>query len=109
MFEDILVTEIKKIDVFINKPVYSGLEISKVVMHEFWYGYVKLKYQDKAKLYYMDTGSFIVYIIPIQIYEDIIRDVETKFDISIYELENYYMEEEKHKVIRLMKDKLERE
>ena len=57
----------------------------------------------------MDTGSFIVYIIPIQIYEDIIRDYETKFDISIYELENYYMEEEKHKVIRLMKDKLERE
>ena len=44
MFEDILVTEIKKIDVFINKPVYSDLEISKVVMHEFWYGHVKLKY-----------------------------------------------------------------
>ena len=44
MFEDVLVTEIKKIDVFINKLVYSGLEISKVVMHEFWYGYVKLKY-----------------------------------------------------------------
>ena len=48
-----------------GKPVYLGLlilEISKMVMHEFCYDYVKPKYGEKAKLSYMDTDSFIVYI-----------------------------------------------
>ena len=48
-----------------NKPVYLGLsmlELSKVVMHEFQYDYVKPKYMEKSKLCCMDTDSFIVYI-----------------------------------------------
>ena len=48
-----------------NKPVYLGLsklELSKVLMCEFWYDYVISKYDEKAKLCYMDTDSFIVYI-----------------------------------------------
>ena len=55
----------KKINVKMNKPVYLGfsiLEISKTLMYEFWYDYIKLKYQNKAKLCYMDTDSFIIYI-----------------------------------------------
>ena len=53
-----------------NKPVYLGLsilKISKKIMCEFWYDYVKPKYQDNAKPLYMDT-------------EDIANDVETRFD-----------------------------
>ena len=45
-----------------NKPIYLGLSIldlSKIVMYTFWYDYIKLKYQDNAKLYYMNTDSFI--------------------------------------------------
>ena len=49
-----------------NKPVYLGLsilELSKILMYEFWYDYVNPKYsQKKAKLCYMDTDNFIVYI-----------------------------------------------
>ena len=48
-----------------NKPVYLGLsilELSKILMYEFWYDYVKPQYDEKVKLYYMDTDSFIVYI-----------------------------------------------
>ena len=48
-----------------NKPVHLGLsilELSKILMYEFWYDYVKPKYGEKAKLCYMDTDSFIVYI-----------------------------------------------
>ena len=40
----------------------SILEISKILMYEFWYDHVKPKYQDNAKLCFMDTGSFIINI-----------------------------------------------
>ena len=40
----------------------SMLNISKTLMYEFWYDYIKSKYQDKAKLCYMDTDSFIIHI-----------------------------------------------
>ena len=45
-----------------NKPLYLGLsmlEISKALMYEFWYDYIKSKYQDNPKICYMDTDSFI--------------------------------------------------
>ena len=47
-----------------NKPVYLGmsmLDISKILMYEFQYGYIKPKYGDRVKLYYVDTDSFIIY------------------------------------------------
>ena len=49
-------------------------------MYEFWYDYVKPKYGEKAKLCYMDTGSFKVYIKTKDIYVEITKDVETRFD-----------------------------
>ena len=70
-----------------NKPVYLGLSIlklSKILMYEVWYDYVKPKYGEKTKLYYMDTDSFIVYIETDDIYEDIAEDVETRFKFSNY-------------------------
>ena len=54
-------------------------------MHEFWYGYVKLKYGEKAKLCYMNTDNFIVYIKTDDIYKEIAEDVETRFDTSSYD------------------------
>ena len=65
------------------KPVdlrLSILELSKMLMYEFWYDYVKPKYGEKAKLCFMDTDSFIVYIKTNDIYKDIAEDVKTKFD-----------------------------
>ena len=63
--EDLLAIEMKKIKVKMNKPVYLGmsiLEINKTLMYEFWYDYIKPKYQNNAKLCYMDAGSFIIHI-----------------------------------------------
>ena len=63
--EDLLAIEMKKIKVKMNKPVYLGmsiLEINKTLIYEFWYDYIKPKYQNNAKLCYMDTGSFIIHI-----------------------------------------------
>ena len=50
----------KKTETLSNKAVNLGLlmiELSKILMYEFWYDYVKRKYDEKAKLCYMDTGS----------------------------------------------------
>ena len=55
----------KKTKVKMNKPIYLGLsilEISKTLMYEFWYDYMKPKYNNDVKLYYMDTDSFIMNI-----------------------------------------------
>ena len=63
-----------------NKSVYFGLsilEFSQILMYQFWYGYVKPKYDKKAKLCYMDADSFIVYIKADDIYNDIAEHVET--------------------------------
>ena len=55
----------KKTKVKMNKLLYLGmsiLDISKTLMYEFWYDYIKLKYGDRAKLCYMDTESFIIHV-----------------------------------------------
>ena len=65
----LLVKWMKKIKVKMNKLVYLGisiLEISKTLMYEFWYDYIKPKYQYNAKLYNIDTDSFIIHIIVIR-------------------------------------------
>ena len=61
--ENLLIIEMEK--AIMNKPVCQALlisELSKIVIYEFWYDYMKQKYGGKAKLSYMDTGSFIAYI-----------------------------------------------
>ena len=85
-----LAIEIKKVKVKINKPVYLGLsilDISKTLMYEFWYGYIKPKHQNDAKLCFMDTDSFTIHIKTKDVYEDIADDVEKRFDISNYEVD----------------------
>ena len=91
-----------------NKPVHlelSILELSKILMYQFWYGYVK------AKLCYMNTDSFIVYIKTDDIYKYIAEDVETRFDTSNYESESHFIQRplpkgKNKKVIGRMKDEL---
>ena len=63
--KNILAFEMKKIKVKMNKPIclgFSVLEIRKTLMYEFQYEYIKSKNQNNAKLCYMDTDSFIIYI-----------------------------------------------
>ena len=55
-------------------------------MYEFWYDYIKPKYQDNAKLCYMDTESLIIHIRTEDVYGDIVDDVEIRFDTSNYEV-----------------------
>ena len=62
--ENLMAIEMKKIKVKMNKPVYLGmsiLDVCKTLMYDFWYNYVKPRYQDKVKLCYMDTESFAIH------------------------------------------------
>ena len=71
--------EMKKTEVLMNKPIYLGqaiLDISKTLMYEFWYDYIKPKYEDKVKLCYMVTDSFIMHIETEDFYRDIADDVD---------------------------------
>ena len=72
-----------------NEPVFLGLsilELSKILMYEFWYGYIKPKHNEKAKLCYINTDGFIVNIKTDDNCKDIAKNVETRFDTSNYEL-----------------------
>ena len=55
----------KKIRLKMAKSLYLGmaiLDISKMLMYEFWYDYINPKYGDRAKLCYTDTDSLIINI-----------------------------------------------
>ena len=57
-----------------NKPIYLGLsilDISEILMYEFSYDYMKVKYGNNVKLCYMDTDSFIMSIKTNDFYKDI--------------------------------------
>ena len=78
----------KKARVKMNKPVYLGmsmLDISKSLIYELWYNYLRPKYNDKAKLCYMDTDSFVLNIFTKDRFEDNNNDVERWFDTSNYD------------------------
>ena len=60
----------------------SILDISKTLMCEFWYNYIKPKNQEKAKLCFMVTDGFIIYIQTKDFYEDIANNIEKWFDTS---------------------------
>ena len=88
--ENLLAIEMREIQILMNEPVYLGLSIldlSKIVMCEFLYDYVKPKYDENAKLCYMNTDSFIVHVKIDDICKDIAQDVETRFDSSRFEVD----------------------
>ena len=109
--EDLSIIEMNKTKVKRNEPIYLGLsilEISEILMYEFWYDYMKPKYSDNVKLCYIDTDSFIMNIKTEDFYKDIANDVEKRFDTSNYEVDRPLSTGNNKKVIGLMKDELGR-
>ena len=106
---NLAIIEMRKVKVKMNKPIYLGLsilDISKITMYEFWYDYVKIKYEDKARLCYMDTDSFVVNIKTTDFYKDISQDVNKRFDTLNYTFDRPLPTGVNKKVIALMKDEL---
>ena len=92
-----------------NKSVYLELlilELSKTLMYEFCYNYVKPKCGEKVKLCYMDTDSFFVSIKTDDIYKDIAENVETRFHTWIINYIDHYLNEKNKQIIGLMKNEL---
>ena len=84
----LMAIEMKKTRVKMTKPLHLGmsiLDISKILMYEFWYDYINPKYRGSAKPCYTDTDSFIIYIETENFFEDISNDVEGWFDTSNYD------------------------
>ena len=107
--ENLSIIEMKKVKVTMNKPIYlelSILEISKIIMYEFWYDYVKNKYGDMVKLCYMDTGSLIMNIKTKDFYKDIAQDIEERFDTSNYDVDRPLHKGKNKKAIGLMRGEL---
>ena len=106
---NLAIIEMRKVNVKMNKPIYLGLsilDISKITMYEFWYDYVKIKYQDKARLCYMDTDSFVVNIKTKDFHKDVSQDVTKRLDTSNYTFDRPLPTGINKKVIGLMKDEL---
>ena len=109
--ENLMGCEMGKIKVVMNKPVYLGqaiLDLSKIVMYEFHYDYMKSEYGKNLKLCYMDTDSLMYHIRTEHFYEDIAEDIKERFDMSGYSKEDARPLPIglNKKVIGLMKDEL---
>ena len=84
---NLISVHMKKTSLLMNKPVYLGmciLDLSKTIMYDFHYNYIKPKYGDKAKLLITDTDSLMYEIETEDFYKDISEDIKDRFDTSDY-------------------------
>ena len=104
--ENLVAVRMKKPVVLLNKPIYIGtciLDLSKLLMYDFHYNFIKVKYGDKVILLITDTDSLYYFILTEDVYEDFdnYRDL---FDNSDYDKSSKYYFETNKKVIGKMKD-----
>ena len=106
--ENRIAIHMKRTKLMFNKPIYCGmviLDLSKTLMYDFHYNYIKKKYGNKAKLLSTDTDSLMYEIETEDFYKDIANDVETKFDTSEFPADHPSgIERKNKKVIGMMKD-----
>ena len=84
---NLIAVHVKKTEVYFNKPIYVGqaiLDLSKTLMFDFHYDYIREKYDSKAELLFTDTDSLLYLIYTDGFYKDISKDIKRKFDTSDY-------------------------
>ena len=104
--ENLVAVNIKKSFLKLDKPSYVGmciLDLSKVLMYDFHYNFIKAKYGDRAKLLFTDTDSLCYHIITDDVYEDLYNHKDM-FDNSDYSKSSKFYFDENKKVIGKMKD-----
>ena len=86
--ENLVAVYIKRTKLKFNKPIYcvmSIFDLSKTLMYDFHYNYIKPKFGEKVKLHFPDTDSLCYEIETEDFYKDIAPDVEQKFNTSNFE------------------------
>ena len=109
--KNLIAAHMKKTEIYFNKPVYVGqaiLDLSKTLMFDFHYNYIKPKYGKKAELLFTDTDSLMYQIQTEDFYKDILADIKTKFDTSDYPKDHPsgILTGENKKVIGMFKDEV---
>ena len=87
--EHLVAVHMKKTEVYFNKPIYVGqaiLDLSKTLMFDFHYNFIRKKYGNKAELLFTDTDSLMYLIQTDDFYRDIQKDIKRNFDTSDYEV-----------------------
>jgi hypothetical protein len=92
--EDLVAVETSKMEILMDKPIIIGmavLEISKLLMYQFHYDYMKPRFDDKCQIMYTDTDSFIYEFFNIDdIYDEIREKADMHYDTSDYPQPNIY-------------------
>ena len=104
--ENLVAIQMQRQKVVYNKPIYAGfsiLDISKTIMYDFLYGYIKPKYGNNATLLYTDTDSLILQITTENFYNDMRENLD-KFDTSNYSQDNQHNVPVNTSVLGRMKD-----
>ena len=104
--EDLVAVHKQKEILKLDRPAYVGmciLDLSKTLMYEFHYNYIKRRYENKAKLLFTDTDSLCYEIQTKDIYNELWEDKEL-FDNSDYPKDSQYYSSENKKVIGKFKD-----
>ncbi|XP_046347918.2 uncharacterized protein LOC125381613 isoform X2 [Haliotis rufescens] len=106
--EDLAAVHLKKTSLYLNQPVYAGfsiLDLSKIVMYDFHYNHIKLKYREKAQLCFTDTDSLCYLIETPNLYADM-AEHRHMFDTSNYDKSHPLYSKTNAKVLAKMKDEL---
>ena len=104
--ENLVAIHMKKSFLKLDKPSYVGmciLDLSKVLMYDFHYNFIKAKYGDRARLLFTDTDSLCYIIITDDVYEDLYNHKDM-FDNSDYSKSSKFYFDENKKVIGKFKD-----
>ena len=106
--EDLVIVEKDKHTVELNKPIYMGMSIldfSKTHMYSFYYDVLKPKYDDKIKLVYTDTDSYVIKVETDDLYEDF-KEINEYMDFSDYNVEHPNDDKTNKKVLGKFKDEM---
>ena len=106
--ESLVGVHCKRTKVLISKPVYVGqsiLDLSKMLMYRFWYGYLKRKYANQCRLLCTDTDSFLFEVQTPDFYKTMKQDSQY-FDLSGYPKDSPFYSSTNHKVPGVFKDEM---
>ena len=90
----------------LNRPIYVGmsiLDLSKLLMYDYYYNQLKSQYKDSCRLLYTDTDSILLHIETDDVYKDIENNAE-QYDTSNYDKNHYLFNETNKKVLGKFKN-----